>query len=63
MLHNELLKMQVACSEDIRETDAKFCIKTKLLFKNNLKFSGLLEHTFGKSDVGGHKVGEVFVPG
>lgn len=44
------------------ETDAKICMQTKLLFKNHLKFSGLLEHTFGKSDVGGHKVDEVFVP-
>lgn len=62
VLQSELLRMQVACSKDIWETDAKICIQTKLLFKNSLKISGLSEHTFGKSDVGGHKVGEVFVP-
>lgn len=61
-LQSELLKMQVACSKDIWDADAKICIQTKLLFKNHPKFSGLLELTFGKSDVGGHKVGEVFVP-
>jgi len=54
--------MQVACSKDIWETDAKICIQTQLLFKNHLKFYGLFEHTFGKSDVGGNKVDEGFVP-
>lgn len=44
------------------ETDTESCIQRKLLFKNPLKFSELLEHTFGKSDVGGHNMDEVFAP-
>lgn len=65
VLQSELLKRQVVCSKDIWETDAKICIQTNLILKNNFKLSQLLEHTFGKSNVGGHKVwwvDEVFVP-
>lgn len=62
VLQSKLLKMQVTCSKDLRETDAKICIQIKLLFKKIiLIFSRLLEDTFVKSDVKGLKLNEFFV--
>lgn len=37
-LQSKLLKMQVTCRKDLRETDAKNCIQIKLLLKNHLNF-------------------------
>lgn len=38
MLQSKLLKLQVTCSKDLRETDAKICIQIKLLLKIILIF-------------------------
>lgn len=62
VLQNKLLKMQVTCNKDLRETDAKICIQMKVLLKNSYFFSRLLEHTFVKCNVRGHKLDEFLFP-
>lgn len=38
VLQNKLLKMQVTCNKDLRETDAEICIQIKVLLKNYIIF-------------------------